>query len=1067
MTAPGFPRELIRASAGTGKTFQISNRIIGLLAAGVQPDRILASTFTRKAAGEILDRVLLRLARAALDPAEADRLAEKALLRGSDHDGLDTDGALRLLDRLVRRMHRIDVGTLDALFVRMAQSFSLDLGLPPDWSIADEPVRDRLRSEAVQAVLDADEPEVIVELLRMSARGRADRRVHDRLVDEVDTLHRYYLEVDPEAEDPWSPFRRRTLPDDPAEARRELADRLGRMEPPPNKDGSPNKRWVGALESAEAALREGDWQEFWRKGPPAKFLDGQQEYFGKPFPQGLDPLLAELRDLAASDLADEYEREAEALGRLAHRYHAALRAEQRRAGAYGFGDVAELLGGPRPVAGREDLPHRLDRRSEHVLLDEFQDTSSTQWRALRPLVDRLASAPTGSRSTVVVADPKQSIYGWRGADPEVVERIGQRYDLELRSLRHSWRSSPVVLDFVNRLFSGIEDNPIVRALDGGADVAARWSEAFEEHAPAAPLRDRPGRVTVEAGPDDDGQTADRPRLMERAAERVAGLHREAPGAGIGVLVRRNSTVARLIHELRARGVEASEEGGTAVDDAAPVAALLALLRLADHPGHTIARYHVATSPVGRIVGYTDHRDAAGARSLGAGVRARLLRDGYGPAISDWVEKLAPSVGASELRRLEQLVELAFRWEDRASLRPAEFVRFAESEKVEDPLSTPVRVMTVHQAKGLEFDVVVLPELDDSIDTGRFETAVPERDPDTGLIRRIFPAVPSAFRPLFPELDTALAQERTSSIRDELSWLYVGATRARHALHLLMAADDGSSSAKSFARLVRAEIGRHDDAVTEGETLFEAGDPRWHLSVPGMTEEVERPAPGEVEVRVDAAAPRSRVLSQRTPSDLESGGVVDPGRLLWIDTEGRLRRGEVVHRWCQRIRWIEDGLPGEEVMASAARAAAPELSERALRRLTDRFRGWMRGEAVRRALSRFDTRERLRERAAVVEELDLAAERPFAHRTENEVISGVIDRLVLGRAPDGSVAAAEVLDFKTDRVEAGDPEGLEERVEAYRPQLAAYRSAVAAMYGLEERAVRAGLVFLVPGTVREI
>ena len=66
---PSFPHVVIRASAGTGKTFQLSNRFLGLASADQPIDRILAATFARKAAGEILDRVMIRLAEAADDPS--------------------------------------------------------------------------------------------------------------------------------------------------------------------------------------------------------------------------------------------------------------------------------------------------------------------------------------------------------------------------------------------------------------------------------------------------------------------------------------------------------------------------------------------------------------------------------------------------------------------------------------------------------------------------------------------------------------------------------------------------------------------------------------------------------------------------------------------------------------------------------------------------------------------------------------------------------------------------------------------------------------------------------------
>ena len=70
-----YPNILIRASAGSGKTFRLSNRYPGLMQHGVSPDQILATTFTRKAAGEILDRVMVRLAEAALDEGKCQTLA--------------------------------------------------------------------------------------------------------------------------------------------------------------------------------------------------------------------------------------------------------------------------------------------------------------------------------------------------------------------------------------------------------------------------------------------------------------------------------------------------------------------------------------------------------------------------------------------------------------------------------------------------------------------------------------------------------------------------------------------------------------------------------------------------------------------------------------------------------------------------------------------------------------------------------------------------------------------------------------------------------------------------------
>jgi ATP-dependent exoDNAse (exonuclease V) beta subunit len=199
-TPPSFqtlPRELVLASAGSGKTYHLSSRILGLLAMGVPPGEVLATTFTRKAAGEILERVLVRLAEGASDPAKAGELGRDA------HPCLtQPEECQRLLGRLLTNLHHMNVGTLDAFFVRVARSFFLELGLPPRWTIADEPTQDQIRTEAVLATLAEADRAQLVELLRMLNRDAADRQVHAALLEKVDSLLAIRRQLDPKAADP-------------------------------------------------------------------------------------------------------------------------------------------------------------------------------------------------------------------------------------------------------------------------------------------------------------------------------------------------------------------------------------------------------------------------------------------------------------------------------------------------------------------------------------------------------------------------------------------------------------------------------------------------------------------------------------------------------------------------------------------------------------------------------------------------------------------------------------------------------------------------------------------------
>jgi len=139
-----FPNQIIRASAGTGKTFELSNRYLKLLASGAQCETILATTFTKKGAGEILDRIIERLSDAALDDAAADKLS------GELEFVLTRKRAAKILAELVANLHRLEISTLDSFFNRVAKAFALELRLPPTSFGAAKRIGDQSAAHAQQ-----------------------------------------------------------------------------------------------------------------------------------------------------------------------------------------------------------------------------------------------------------------------------------------------------------------------------------------------------------------------------------------------------------------------------------------------------------------------------------------------------------------------------------------------------------------------------------------------------------------------------------------------------------------------------------------------------------------------------------------------------------------------------------------------------------------------------------------------------------------------------------------------------------------------------------------------------
>jgi ATP-dependent helicase/nuclease subunit A len=1064
--APALPRELVLASAGSGKTFRISSRILGLLAGGAPPDEVFASTFTRKAAGEILGRVLDRLSAAALDETSAAELSAHALLRPAATP-LSAAEWQAVLVRLIRSLHRLNVGTLDAFFVRVATAFAQEAGLPPGWRIAEETELDAVRADAIDDVLRTADRAELVALLRGINRERAVRSVHDGLARQAVALLEILDRLDPHAPDPWDALGRALGPLPPVTESERLAaaGAIRGIEVPRTRTGAPNRNWVKCIGDAAAAVEAEEWTNFLENTLIQRAREGAEGYSGQPIEVDAQVAIDEGSALARRELGRRLVEQSRALGRLADHLADALARRQRERGAYRFGDLTRLLGDP-DLWARSDLHYRLDGRLRHLLLDEFQDTSLAQWEVLEPLLEELLAGHADERAAIVVADPKQSIYGWRGAEPLLVRHLETLPGIGLADpLATSWRSSPVVLRTVNDMFRDIAANPVFEARDHG--TVDEWAESFTEHVAA---RDElPGYVRIEAGPRGDGRGGVRPELCEYAARRVKELREQAPGFSIGVLTRSNDAVARMIFELRELKIEASEEGGNPLTDSPAVAAVLALLRMADHPGDRISRYHVATTRVGAAVGLTDYSDRDATAKVSKEIRRRLVDDGYGPTLDELACTLAPACDPRDRRRLRQLVERAYRHDAEGvpqtgapappdlRLRPSDFVHTVARERIEDPLRTDVRVMTVHQAKGLEFDIVVLPQLDVGfLKNGGGTAPLPHRPEPVGRATAVFPPLSEAVRTLFedvPELQEACAQRRAAELRDGLSGLYVAMTRTRHALHLIVCADgERPSTAKTLARAVR-EVFAPGRMCGDGDVLHEDGDPCWHLAAePREPAAPARESAAPPPVRL-AGGGRTRFLPRRKPSGHDESDHVELALLLDLGTEPALRAGRIAHAWFEQIEWIEDGVPEDGALRAVARAIAPEMRADALDALLARFRGWLAAPEVRRVLSR----------AAYPAGATVEREMPFVVRDGGALVEGVIDRLVLVHE-DGRVARAEIVDFKTDALDGSDRAKFEERVGYYRGQMEVYRRAVGGLYGVAGEAVGAKLVTVEAGRV---
>ncbi|MCB0332174.1 MAG: UvrD-helicase domain-containing protein, partial [Bdellovibrionales bacterium] len=692
-----FPPLLIRASAGTGKTYQLTNRYLRLLFAGESSERILATTFTRKAAQEIYVRVIQRLARAAQSEQGAAVLADDLKM-----PACTTQEAKEVLARLVQEQHRLRILTLDSFCIQLARSFPTELRMSPAWSLLHEDRAKGLRIEAIRRVCSQGSAHELSALVQLLSQGDFGRSIHDKLERDIMSLYELFRES---SDDAWSWL---SVPEALSPGKLVKAiEEMRTLELPVTKAGEPNKNYVKAHAQALAALEAREWEDVIKKGIGKAIARGETKFSRSDIPDEVihayQALLPHIRHVLLSKLREQTLASLE----LLHRFEEQYEGEKKRVGAYSFSDVKHILAQSAFLGEIDEIFFRLDSSLSHILFDEFQDTSRSEWQVLEPLVAETLSHATEEKSFFCVGDVKQAIYGWRGGVSEIFDTLQERWQhLKDDPMTKSYRSSPVVLDLVNKVFSYVTSD---EGLGEHKEVAHKWKVMFQEHSSAKEhLR---GYVELRKIESELDSTND---VFQAAIDQIQSLHEANPNMSIGVLVRRNKHVARLIFELRRREIPASEEGGNPLTDSQGVSLILSLLRWIDHPGDTRSLYHVAHSPLGSVVGLSYPLSQERAQERNAFLRGELANLGYDGVIHKWAHGLAPEVSSREARRLYQLVELAHAFDAPLSHRTRAFVDYIEHTKVDDPEQVAVRVMTVHQSKGLEFDAVILPELDKSL-----------------------------------------------------------------------------------------------------------------------------------------------------------------------------------------------------------------------------------------------------------------------------------------------------------------------------------------------------------------
>ncbi len=960
---------VVEACAGAGKTWMLVSRIVRAWLEGTPPQQILAITFTRKAAGEMRERLHEWLtAFASMD--EAGRMQELRI-RGVPEPML----AARV-PRLAELHHEwmeegrgVEIHTIHGWFSRLVKAAPLDvlaeLSLPPELQLIEDideiwgPLWGRFlrQLDARMGGAEADElvqafSAVLRETGRFNTEAWLREALHNRLelvlADEAGVLEQGV----PSAATwqlrwaEWPSPVDAVMATSVTERLSGVAQVLGQASGSLAQGAA--RAIVDALLLSQPVARAEALQKalLTDKGEPRKKLGDSED---------LAWAQAWLQDLSLAmrqEQAHRLHRHMVTLSRAFFAVYADFKRER------GLADMADLELAAARLLCDESLSdwvlRRLDSQVRQLLMDEFQDTSPLQWKALGTWLSAYAGAGGSSSVRVfLVGDPKQSIYRFRRADPRVFQ-AAKRFVIEglggqLLACDHTRRNAPGVIELLNEVM-------------GEASQAGTFP-GFRPHTTAsqtpASVRRLP-RIARDAAESGEGQvdvapgvrdTLTQPREVVRVtakgreAQQVAAAIAELAQGGerqpqdIFVLARTRAMLNLVAEALDGFGVPHVAPDSTPLIDTPEVQDLLAAVEVLVSPQHDLALAHALRSPLFSVSDDGLMHVAAQARQTGCDWWAALmdlasLGEGVEPALqraarllSGWqlaAETLPPHdlltrilregearervvaavpVGYREqaLFHIDALLRHSLEMDSGRDATPYRWVRALRQSVQALPARTQagaVQLLTIHGAKGLEAEVVFLVDTDPSASRSMSHGLLVDWPEGAAHPQRVAFVRSEAKPP--PALADALEAERQADQREELNALYVALTRARSSL--VVSAHEpfrGDRSTSWWARLTQTPM------LSQAEP--------WH---PQPANEALTSAPGDV----PPAKLRTLPILPPRPA------VAPPTPVPGDDPEGALLRvlGQVVHRGLELLTTLPLAQREPARVSKAVHAAAQAL-----------------------------------------------------------------------------------------------------------------------------------------------
>ncbi|GAA6861661.1 RecB-like helicase [Helicobacter pylori] len=435
---------VLKASAGSGKTFALSVRFLALLFKGANPSEILTLTFTKKATAEMKERILDYLKILQKENLEDEKEKEKSqniLKELEEKYRLNPSFVQNRAQEIYQRFlnAEIRISTIDAFFQSILRKFCWFVGLSANFEVNEDTKAHQQQLNA--SFLSALDNKQLEELSVFIAQCLSyDSYTSDSVLEWLRFLKNKLYLFDPNKKDPV--FNEEGF----LEKLRSLNQQIQNIETASNE--------------AKKAIKCDDFRGFLNSSLTWLKKKGEYRYF-KKFKDEIPTLESECEEIE-NDLKRYYEARESALFKKFPKFIQLYDKATSKIQALDFDAIKDKVHAL--LNGYEEMPaeffyFRLDSKIAHILIDEFQDTSLNDYKILAPFIDEIKAGigqAKWHRSVFFVGDVKQSIYGFRGSFSSLFESVSK--DFYHDNLEFNHRSSPLIINYVNTIFKKAYQN---------------------------------------------------------------------------------------------------------------------------------------------------------------------------------------------------------------------------------------------------------------------------------------------------------------------------------------------------------------------------------------------------------------------------------------------------------------------------------------------------------------------------------------------------------------------------------------------------------------------------------